>query len=308
MFSLGCVLFEVLAGRPAFQGSTPLAVLIAQGQDEVPPLTALRVDVPAPLAELVEACLRRDREARPASARAVEAALAALAPEGHAMAPPLAPTIAPVGPRTVPSIPSRQTPLVGSRRRARGALIVGLALAAAGGWLVARTGAEGEAGPREVQLPESMLAWELDAVLKFAGTGQRYLRAQKHRVLVADLSGATLADWRPPAGTLIQDALWSPDGEWLAITLVGTDDGSVRAVRLDLGSGRVRDLLPSGYVLAIDPAGERLLVLTSGELAVVDLSGRRLSLGRDGLFGCASWGPGPDQLIVGEADARVPAP
>jgi eukaryotic-like serine/threonine-protein kinase len=68
LFSFGAVLYEMLAGRRAFTGDSPVSVLKAVLQDEPPPLTALRPDVPAELVGLVAACLEKDPERRCASA------------------------------------------------------------------------------------------------------------------------------------------------------------------------------------------------------------------------------------------------
>ncbi|MEQ9501179.1 MAG: protein kinase [Deltaproteobacteria bacterium] len=293
LYALGCVLFEMISGRRAFVGDTPIAVLVAQGQDEVPPLDQLRDAIPAPLVEVVARCLCRDRDARPRSAHEVEVALAALAPTDEA--PPSRSSWS--TPRTVPSMsivtpPSRRAWFVVSALLAvvAAAVVIGLQ--------------EDEATDPVLALPETMSAWGLNVALRFTTSGRRYLRCEEDRVLVADLDGRQLVGWRSPPGASVFDAVWSPDGRWLAISLVGADDGRQRVVRLDVESGRVRDLVPSGHVLAIDPAGERLLVLTSSELVVTDVAGGRLtSVEALGYVNCASWGPDVDQLVVGAADA-----
>jgi TPR repeat protein len=53
IYSLGCTLYFLLAGRPPFQEDTPMNTVVAQIQDEAPPLMALRDDLPAGLAEVV---------------------------------------------------------------------------------------------------------------------------------------------------------------------------------------------------------------------------------------------------------------
>jgi tRNA A-37 threonylcarbamoyl transferase component Bud32/tetratricopeptide (TPR) repeat protein len=82
LFSLGAVLYELLAGRRAFEGGTPMATAVAVLQAEPTPLSELRPEVPGAVRQIVEDCLSKDREARPASASAVLAAL-----EGAAVAP-----------------------------------------------------------------------------------------------------------------------------------------------------------------------------------------------------------------------------
>src|SRR5436309_1857386 len=66
VFSFGCVLHEMLTGRPAFQRSTTSATLAAVLLHDAGPLP---VDTPAELARIVAKCLEKDREDRPQSAR-----------------------------------------------------------------------------------------------------------------------------------------------------------------------------------------------------------------------------------------------
>jgi serine/threonine-protein kinase len=77
LFAVGAVLFEMLAGRRAFPGATPLETMSAVLGDEPPPLRA--AGVPAALDRLVRRCLAKRAEERPASARELLDALGGLA-------------------------------------------------------------------------------------------------------------------------------------------------------------------------------------------------------------------------------------
>ena len=66
LFSLGCVMYSMCAGRPAFAAPTPLAALRAVCDDDPPPLAEVNPDVPPWLAELVHRLLRKDPNERPA--------------------------------------------------------------------------------------------------------------------------------------------------------------------------------------------------------------------------------------------------
>jgi eukaryotic-like serine/threonine-protein kinase len=78
IFSLGCVLFECLSGRPAFVGAHVVAVLAKILLDPAGRVSALRQDVPAVLDDLVASMLEKNPAARPADGAAVAAALDAI--------------------------------------------------------------------------------------------------------------------------------------------------------------------------------------------------------------------------------------
>jgi eukaryotic-like serine/threonine-protein kinase len=82
IFALGCVLFEALAGRPAFEGPNALAVLAKLVFEAAPRLDVHCPDAPPALAALVARMLAKDPEARPADGGALAAALAAFTAVG----------------------------------------------------------------------------------------------------------------------------------------------------------------------------------------------------------------------------------
>ena len=92
LFSLGAVLFECLAGQPAFAGSLAMAILLKVLLEVPPSLGDLRADVPHALADLVARMLAKERAARPESAAAVAAELAAMALDSGGSVPGRAPT------------------------------------------------------------------------------------------------------------------------------------------------------------------------------------------------------------------------
>ncbi|MDC0683076.1 serine/threonine-protein kinase [Sorangium atrum] len=78
VFSLGCVLFECLTGRPAFQGRHLMTILTKLLQEEPPRASALRPEVPQALDELVAQMLAKRPAERPADGAAVVRCLDAL--------------------------------------------------------------------------------------------------------------------------------------------------------------------------------------------------------------------------------------
>ena len=72
LYSLGVVLYEMLAGRPPFIDPLPSAVLVKQATAQPPPLPQLRQDIPKQLAVVIHALLAKRPENRPRTAGAVK--------------------------------------------------------------------------------------------------------------------------------------------------------------------------------------------------------------------------------------------
>jgi serine/threonine protein kinase len=75
LYSLGVLLYEMLAGRPPFVDPLASAVLVKQATSPPRPLTSLREDLPRPLAIAVHTLLAKQPEQRPRSAAAARALL-----------------------------------------------------------------------------------------------------------------------------------------------------------------------------------------------------------------------------------------
>lgn len=74
-YGLGCVLYEMLAGRPPFTGDTPEAIAQQHVRSAAQPVRRLRPDVPEGLDRVVSRCLEKDPGGRFPDAHALEAAL-----------------------------------------------------------------------------------------------------------------------------------------------------------------------------------------------------------------------------------------
>jgi serine/threonine-protein kinase len=66
-YSLGCVVFECLDGRPPFADREGMGVLWAHLQDEPPDVSASRADISPEFAEALKGALRKDPAERPSS-------------------------------------------------------------------------------------------------------------------------------------------------------------------------------------------------------------------------------------------------
>ena len=69
IFALGALLFEMLAGRPAFEGKTRASLLGAILKDEPPRVSTVQPLAPAALDRIIGTCLAKDPDDRYQSAR-----------------------------------------------------------------------------------------------------------------------------------------------------------------------------------------------------------------------------------------------
>lgn len=78
LYALGCVLFELLVGKPPFEGDSPATVLHKHLKEIPPRVGPLLLDCPSRLDQLVADLLQKDPELRPASAAIVEQRLVSI--------------------------------------------------------------------------------------------------------------------------------------------------------------------------------------------------------------------------------------
>ena len=100
LYALACVAYEILTGAPPFVRPSLRATMAAQVTTAPTPLTQLRTDVPAPLADMLMRCLEKDPRQRPHSATAVVKVLDGLS----------APPVPPPPAATEASTPRTSTP------------------------------------------------------------------------------------------------------------------------------------------------------------------------------------------------------
>ena len=200
VWAFGCVLFEMLAGRPVFSGRSVSEVAAALLRDE-PDWSALRPEVPRAVTRLIRRCLRRDPRTRLQHIGDARIELLDLEQDAESQ-----------GMRAVP--PPR-------RRALQGVIVAALMLAALAAGFLLR--------PRERASGSSaQLSLELPAPLTFApGFSAPFaLAPDGSRLAIEATDGGTrrlyLRELRDPElrrlpGT---DGAWQPffsaDGRWLA--------------------------------------------------------------------------------------------
>ncbi|HET7442230.1 MAG TPA: protein kinase [Terriglobales bacterium] len=79
LFSFGCVLYEIVTGKRAFEGKSQLSVLTAILEKEPDPVTTVQPTVPAALDHTIQTCLEKNPEDRAQSAHDLRVQLAWIA-------------------------------------------------------------------------------------------------------------------------------------------------------------------------------------------------------------------------------------
>jgi serine/threonine-protein kinase len=214
IWAFGCVLYEMLTSRPPFHGDT-IADTLAGVVDREPDWQALPADVPPAVRTLLRRCLQKDPHERlphiGAARLEIGDAIAARAP-------------APVSP--VLAAPRRPLGLA-----ARAALLLGVALVAALGWLATRSGPPARSPLTVARVsidPAPGESWVIsphDPDLAISPDGERiaYIgrREDRNELIVRRLDefeGLSLGSF----GGTVRHPFFSPDGKW-----VGFVDGNV---------------------------------------------------------------------------------
>ena len=295
LFSLGVVLYEAVAGKPPFDGKTPLAVLREVADTPHRPLRKLTPDVPEWFEDVVDGLLAKTPDDRLNSAAEVAAVLAAhtTALNGVCESTPSAPC---------PVVPGSGLSKVAKRKYRRRMLailampfLLGLGVGGVVSWGLL-------AGPRAA------------TTVTVAGEAPPPVTVQGPPLVIAgdppvenshkyELEGARGSVWSVAA---------CGDGKTLA---VGTEDGSVRLYDLtELGASRRAKVTVEkhkGPVWAIDfhPKNHTQFVTASGDGTVklwdtTTQETKDIFTGQTGVRAVA-YSPDGDYLAVGESNGMV---
>jgi len=294
-YALGCVVFELLTGRPPFVHEEVVPVLLAHVSDPPPPLLQLRRDCPLTLAAAIERMLAKDAAGRwPSLAEAIAAAEATSAlanpvvrgrlrelaasrdlPQRAALpaappSPPPRPAIAPQPSQSVSSptaalrlslAPGEARLKTGETLRVDAALLDQAGTPVPGGPLVWRS-----------HTPEVASVSEIGVVTALS-EGQGVVSATcqgisaEVQLLVGRVPVARLAITPPPAA-------WAP-GERRALQAVALDDsGAVlpgRTIRWSSPDPGVAVVDQLGVVLGVAEGRVRVQAESEGQLADVEV-------------------------------------
>ncbi|HWC36904.1 MAG TPA: protein kinase [Acidimicrobiales bacterium] len=119
LYSLGCVLYECLAGHPPFEAEVPVGVIAQHLQTTPRSLRAERPEVPQTLDAIVLKALEKDPERRFGSAEEMLAALQAVGAAGPVVNPSLSTIVLPRRPEEGAEEGSQATPDADAHDRAR---------------------------------------------------------------------------------------------------------------------------------------------------------------------------------------------
>ena len=259
IFAFGAVLYEMLSGRRAFPGETPMDVMMAVARADPPSLLVVRPEVPPSLVRIVERCLEKDPAARYQSTRDLAFTLDGVTPTPSDGSPALPPEAA------------RQPRRVARYRWVW--LAAGIALGAAGAALFTayRAPSEGEsAQPVALTLPSDFLFFRLPGVSSAVPgfwspspdnrwiLGIELLQDGRTQFALNELSTGTPRQLRATAGNVtVGNSAWSPDSK--AVAYWDEADGFLKRLTLETGAitrvGQFRDVRqvawgPQGIVFA----------------------------------------------------------
>jgi serine/threonine protein kinase len=332
IFSFGSILFEMLTGRPAFRGESPIETLNSILKDEPPEFYDLDIRVPPALERAVRHCLEKNPEERFQTARDLAFDLGAISG------------------LTSRALSYRMFPRVRIRRLVVPiALLLMLALAIGAGYLLgehhgsvapatfkrltfrsgsifsARFAPDGETvfyGASWMGKPFTVFSTRSDSpesrdlgfgtsdLLSISSTGQMALSLGRHPIGYLRFSG-TLAQAALSGGApreILEDveaADWSPDGKALAI--VRTLDG---ACQLEYPIGKVL-YRTIGWISnpRFSPEGDAIAFLDHpflnddrGTISIVDLAGHKSTVGHEwqSVAGLAWWPDGKELWLAAE--------
>ncbi len=252
VWALGCVLHEMLAGRPAFAGETPAEVVARAILSEPRRLRSLRPDVPRGVETVVRVALQKEPTGRHPDASALRADLDRLL-RGERPA-----ARAPRKPRLLP-------------------VAAGVALAAASGGALYLARDPGSASPASGAVPSAARASRAEA-LAARGRGLRFADSAEAERLLGEALGLEPGrhDWRIERGLLLA-SLGRPAEAREELARVPPESPVAESARLSECLLISLSLDPEELVVAIRASSAMLRVLAAGEGRVARIASAALA-------------------------------
>jgi predicted Ser/Thr protein kinase len=256
VYSLGCVLYEMVAGRPPFIADTPVALAYKHVHEEPVPPSFINRALPAGLEAVVMKAIAKAPSDRHASAEAMGEAVTGVAREQSVRVEAVGEDADPSPRDTVP-LPEAGGPAHRSGRMWTPARAIALVLLAVTGFL----GTRAVLGPAGVAIPDVKLLPRDRAVGRLQAAG---FAATVVTVARNDVGGGLVASQRPPPGDIEQPGstvrIWVSTGPRLVTVpeLVGQEIVDAQASAAEVGltlerSAELPSFEPYGTVLAQFP-------------------------------------------------------
>lgn len=243
IYSLGIVLYEMLAGRVPFTADSPIAVALKHIHDPIPPLSAAVPDLPPALERCVLHALAKSPSHRPASADEFYEALRRAVPEAEEF-----PTVTLVQPAPVEGTDRRPVPAApGSVAEPSPGPLDGAATR-----VVARSLLEPAEAAKEADQEEAQRTAAVQGPMKRGRV--RLMRWAFAVAFVAGLlwAGARLFDLFFPQEVMVPNVVGRTEAE--ARTILAQ-----QALEFEVDQRIYSDSVPFGYVIRQDPeAGRRV--------------------------------------------------
>ena len=309
IWSLGVVLYEMVAGRAPFAGETPTDIIAAVVKTEPTPLARLAPEAPARLAEIVSKALEKDREDRYQGVKDLLVDLRRLkkrldfetelersgAPERSA-APPLptngggepaatsVETVAPTAGQTARATSSAEYLATGIRRHGKGAAVIlaALALAAAGlAFALYRFYAKRPVPFRSIKI-EKLTNIGNATTAQISPDGQYVAHAVyeggKYSLRVWHVSTKSSVEIVPPAEDLLGVSAFSPDSRYIYYIKAPTPAQRGDLYRVAVLGGEPKKVLERVVAgISFSPDGRRFAFVRPGtagnSLVVVNADG-----------------------------------
>jgi Tol biopolymer transport system component len=231
IFAFGAILYEMVTGRKAFEGKTPVSLISAILKDEPQPVTSIIPVAPPALDRIIRACMAKDPDARLGSAHDLGLQLQWLAEGGsRTEAQPVSAPVAGARPAPGRTISTMAWLL---------AAVVGVAALAAG----VAVGRRGRETPPPAEAVQFTVAAPDNSVLAAGGVPSFAISPDgRHIVFVATTPGSSSRLFLRSLGTLAVTPLpgteratnpfWSPDSRFVAFFAAG----KLRKVQVTDGS------------------------------------------------------------------------